>query len=167
MSKAHPLTGAPIVLDFEALAECQAAQQNIERQSRHLLETFTLRVDAEVVVTGEDRQVVARRIHAEDASSLEELKAKFEAAQTRLAAATRVYQFRSLGFRAWRALKAAHPSKDPKLAFDEDSLAPTLLREASYDPKLSAEMVEEILTSPDWSEGQVALLLDAAYRAQS
>lgn len=166
-TKKHPLAGAPIVLDFEVLAECEAAKQNLDTQSQHLLETFTLRVDAEVVITGEDRQVVARRIYEEDKATLEALQAAFTDAQTRLGAATRVYQFRPLGYRAWRALQAAHPSKDPKSAFDEDSIAATLLREASFDPKLSAEMVEEILTSEDWSAGEVRLLLDAAVRAQS
>lgn len=165
--KKPPVAGAPICLDHTTVAEAEAARQTLQERSMYLLETFIKRADNEAAVTGEDLHEVRKRLYEQDQTELEDLAQKAKDTQTALAAATRIYTFRSLGYKAWRAMKNAHPSKSPEKAFDEDSIAATLLREASLDPKLSAEMVEEILTSPDWSEGEVRLLLDAAVRAQS
>lgn len=165
--KKAPIQGAPICFDYDLLATAEAAQRTLDERSQELLRTFVDRCNVAAAMSEEDIKDVRARVREEDAEELEALKKAWQEAQDALAGVTRIYQFRSLGYKAWRALKAAHPSKDPELAFDEDSIAPTLLREASHDPKLTAEMVEEILSSPDWSEGEVRLLLRAAVGAQS
>lgn len=167
LSKQPRILGVPIVLDPLVLEQANVAKENLDNTSGELLSTFLSRRDQKAALEGIEPDEAAKALYAEDQAELERLKGELAAAQEALREATRIYQFRSLGYRAWRALKAAHPSKDKGLAFDEDSIAPTLLREASYDPKMSAEMVEEILTSPDWSEGEVHLLLRTAVGAQS
>lgn len=165
-TKQPPVTGVPIVFDYTVLDAADTARQNLDERSQELLRTFVDRCNVEAALTQDPLEEVRERVRGEDEAELEALKKAWQDAQDALVEVTRVYQFRSLGYKAWRALKAAHPSKDPELAFDEDSIAPTLLREASHDPKLTAEMVEEILSSPDWSEGEVRLLLRAATGVQ-
>lgn len=160
-------TSAAVVFDPLVLADLELAQRALEATEARLLTTFLGRAEVRAAANGVPLDQARREVFEEDRSTLAELAAECDVTRDRLADVTRVYRFRSLGFKAWRALRAAHPSRDPGLAFDEESIAPTLLREASLEPRLSAAMVEEILTSPDWSEGEVRLLLSAAVRAQS
>lgn len=166
-TKTPRIVSVPIVLDPAAQEAAEQAKHTLDQEAARLLADFPKRVDLEQAVTGEDRQTVARRLYEQDKARLAQLEDEFAQAQEKLREATRFYSFRPLGWKAWRELKAKHPSKEPKYAFDVDAIAPTLLRLASHEPRLSAEQVEEILTSPDWSEGEVALLVNAAVGAQS
>lgn len=167
MTKQPQTSSIPIVTDPALVDAYTSARQELDDTAERLLRTFVDRAAMEAAVSGKDLLEERKRLRDADADLLTELNEKVEASQAALRAASTVYTFRSIGYKAWRAMKAAHKSTDPAYAFDQDSIAPTLLREASSDPKLSAEMVEEILTSPDWSEGEVELLLRAAVAAQS
>lgn len=162
MKKAPRTIEVPIVFDPAAEDAVARAKLALETRARELLETFVHRVGVQQTLTGDPE--VARQVYDEDQAELERLQAAVNAAQAALAEGCRVYTFRSLGFRRWRAMKAAHPSKNKDLAFDLDALTPELLREAS---DLTASEVEEILSSPEWSEGEVLLLVNAAVTVQS
>ena len=155
----------PIVLDPAAEKAVLDAKTTLSVTSQELLETFNRRVAVQATLAPESD--AAHAVYEEDEAKLAELSAALDAANEALEANVRRYSFRPLGWKAWRALKAAHPSKDKDYAFDVDSIAPQLLREASHEPKLSAADVEDIMTSPDWSEGEVILLINAAVTVQS
>lgn len=157
----------PIVTDPDAVTALQQAKAALDGTSKSLLESFVDRAAQEASLTGEDVLDARKRLYDEDVATLENLKAAVKTAEEAVLAASETFTFRSIGYKAWRAMKAAHPSKKDGYAFDEDSIAASLLRDASHEPRLSAERVEEILTSPDWSEGEVHLLLQAAVAAQS
>ena len=162
MKKSPRTIQVPIVFDPTAEDAVARAKLALETRAKELLETFVHRVAMQQTLTGDAE--AARQVYDEDQAELERLKAGVDAAQAALAEVCRVYEFRSLGFRRWRAMKADHPSKNKDLAFDLDALTPELLREAS---DLSAGEVEEILSSPEWSEGEVLLLVNAAVTVQS
>lgn len=155
----------PIVLDPAAEKAVLDAKNALNVTAQELLETFSQRVAVRAAL--EPDADAARAVYDEDQEKLAELTAALDNAQAVLTASVREYAFRPLGWKAWRALKAAHPSKDKDYAFDVDSIAPTLLRDASHEPKLSAADVEDILTSDEWSEGEVILLINAAVTVQS
>lgn len=164
MKKPRTIT-VPIVLDPSFEDAVARAKHELDTAARELLGTFNQRVHVEQTLRpGEDPQNVARDVYDQDQENLATLEAAMKAAQEALTEHCREFTFRSLGFRRWRAMKAEHPSKDKNFAFDIDSIAPALLREAS---DLSAVEVEEILTSPVWSEGEVTLLVNAAVTVQS
>lgn len=155
----------PIVLDPSAERAVLDAKNALSVTAQELLETFNRRVTVRAALDPEAD--AAHAVYEEDEAKLAELSATLDAANEALKANVREYSFRPLGWKAWRALKATHPSKDKDYAFDVDAIAPQLLREASHEPKLSAADVEDILTSPDWSEGDVILLINAAVTVQS
>lgn len=155
----------PIVLNPDLEKAVLDARSELDQTAENLLTTFTRRVAVQAAL--EPDIDAAHAVYAEDEAKLAELTAVLDAANEALNSGVREYTFRPLGWAAWRALKAAHPSKDKDYAFDIDSIAPTLLREASLTPKLSAANVEDILTSDEWSEGEVILLINAAVTVQS
>ena len=163
MDKKPRTIEVPIVFDPAAEDAVARAKHAVEVRSRELLETFNQRVAVETALNP-DEENTAHRVYEEDQATLGELTEALKAAQEALAAHTRVYTFRSLGFRAWRALKSAHPSKNKDEVFDLDSITPALLREAG---QLTADQVEEILSDPKWSEGEVFLLVSGAVTVQS
>lgn len=166
MSDKTPRTlTVPIVLDQDLENAVLAAKAELDQTAENLLSTFTRRVTVRAAL--EPDIDAARAVYADDEEKLAGLTAALDAANEALKAGVREYTFRPLGWKAWRALKAAHPSKDKDYAFDVDSIAPQLLREASFEPKLSAADVEDILTSDEWSEGEVILLINAAVTVQS
>ena len=162
MKKSPRTIQVPIVFDPAAEDAVARAKHALETSAQELLSTFTNRVAVRQTLTGAEDS--ARQVYDEDQAELERLQGAVDAAQAALVEVCRVYEFRSLGFRRWRAMKAAHPSKNKDLAFDLDALVPELLREAS---DLTASEVEEILSSPEWSEGEVLLLVNAAVTVQS
>lgn len=158
----------PICLDQDVETAARAAQHALEVTAQRLLETFRGRfAQAQALRPDEDAADVAQSVFDEDQATLAALEQEKDAAQEALRDACRVYRFQSIGWKAWRAMKAAHPSKDKDLIFDLDTLAPALLRDASLEPKLTAAAVEDILESGAWSEGEINLLLNAAITVQS
>lgn len=168
MDKKPRTIEVPICLDQDVEQAALAARRDLDTTAQQLLETFNARVRvAQTLSPDDDAETVARRIYDEDEARLADLKAAAEVAEADLRDACQTFTFQSIGFKAWRALKAAHPSKNKDLIFDVDALAPALLRDASVDPKLSAGQVEDLLNSPDWSEGEINLLIGAAVAVQS
>lgn len=158
----------PVVLDPDVEKAVLDARNALNTTTQELLETFIRRAAVRAAVDPDvDEHDAARAVYEEDEAKLAELSAALDAANTALAAVTRNYTFRPLGWKAWRALKKAHPSKDKDYEFDVDSIAPELLRHASHEPKLSAADVEDLLESPDFSEGEIILLLNGAIAVQS
>jgi len=45
-------------------------------------------------------------------------------------------------------------------------MTPTILRDASHEPKMSAAVVEDMLNDPAWSAGEIEMLVNAAIRVQ-
>lgn len=166
-TKAPRLVTVPVILDPSLEGAVQSAQSRLNDRAQQLLETFQARVQREQVVTGLDPVEVAQTVTAADEAELTALREDYQAAAEAQLAAVQPYTFRPLGWKAWRALKAAHPSKDKNLAFDLDSLVPDLLHLASHDPKLSKGQVEDLLDSDQWSEGEIMLLINGALAAQS
>ncbi len=166
MSDKTPRTlTVPIVLDPALEKAVLDAKAALNATTENLLSTFTRRVAVRAAL--EPDTDAAHAVYADDEAQLADLTAALTAANEALTAGVREYAFRPIGWKAWRALKAAHPSKDKDYAFDVDSLAPQILRDASYEPKFSAADVEDILTSDEWSEGEVILLINAAVTVQS
>jgi|GEM_PF-3435321 len=168
MEKKPRIQEAPIILDPAAADAVNAAQNALETTAENLLKSFVDRVAAaQVLRPDEDPTTVAQDIYQEDQDALADLQTTLDTARAALEEAAIRYTFRPLGFKVWRAMKANHPSKDKDLAFDYDSIVPDLLKHASYEPKLSAGDVEDILESPDWAESEVNLLVTAALLAQA
>jgi len=146
------------------------ARQRLESRAEELLNTAAKRIEVAQVTAGDDpdaRKAAADAVVAADEAELEALAAASREADEALGATVQTYTFRPLGWKAWRALIAKHPPKDKTHRFDLDSIAPTILRLASYEPRLSAEQVEELLESDSFSEGEIDLLLNAAIAAQT
>jgi len=168
VTKTPRVVEVPICLDpskEDALTRAKAA---LEQTAQTLLESFTARVLREQSLHPDlERHEAAQAVTDADEADLAVLKTAVQEANDDLVAACRVYRFGPLGWKAWRALMRAHPSKNKDEAFDVDTLAPTLLRDASLDPKLTAEMVDELLTDPSYSAGEINLLINSAIAAQS
>lgn len=168
MEKKPRIIEIPIVMDPAAEDGVVRAKAALDQRARTLLETFPSRVAQQTLLHPEaSPEQVAQDVVDADEADLDALKADLTAAQEALAAASQTFTFRAIGYRAWRALMAAHPSKNKDLRFDVDSIAAPLLRDASASPALSAVAVEELLSSPDWSAGEIDMLINAAITVQS
>lgn len=168
MEKKPRIIEVPIVLDPSAEDDVVRAKATLDQTAKTLLESFPARVAQQVALHPDTPyEQVAQSVVDGDEKDLDELKDRVTAAQEVLAGVSKTYTFRSIGWKAWRALMAAHPSKDKNLRFDIDSIAAPLLRDAAYDPPLSAAAVDEILSSPEWSAGEIELLINAAIAVQS
>ncbi|MCR6649703.1 MAG: hypothetical protein NVV70_16790 [Cellulomonas sp.] len=166
-TKAPRLISVPVILDPSLEAAMFSAQSRLNDRAKQLLESFQARVQREQIVTGLDPVDVAQTVTEADEAELNDLRAEYEAAASAVTDAVQTYTFRPLGWKAWRALKKAHPSKDKTLQFDVDSITPDLLHLASHDPQLSKGQVEDLLESADWSEGEINMLVNGAVQAQS
>jgi len=167
MDKSPRIHKCPVVLDPDAADAVIDARSKLESKTEALLKTFIDRVAiAQARQPGDDPQAVAEALYQDDEADLAALRAEVDTAEKALTGATTWYTFRPLGWKAWRALKAAHSSKNKDEEFDVDSIAPTLLKEASLDPKLSAGDVEDILESDQWAESEVWMLISTAVAAQ-
>ncbi|MBO9555611.1 hypothetical protein [Cellulomonas sp.] len=165
MDKKPRTVSVPIVTDPAIEQAVLDAKRTLDARSQTLLETFNARVRQHQTMHPDADAPQA--VYDADMAELADLEAAYTKAQAALNEHATVYSFRPLGFKAWRALKAAHPSKNKDELFDLDSIAAPLLRDASYEPRLSAAQVEDILTSDAWSEGEVSLLIGAAVTVQS
>lgn len=168
MEKKPRIIEIPIVMDPAAEDAVVRAKGALDQRARVLLETFPSRVAQQTVLHPDvPAEQVAQDVVDADEADLDALKTELVAAQEALAAVSKTFTFRAIGYRAWRALMAAHPSKNKDLRFDVDSIAAPLLRDASADPALSSFEVEELLSSPDWSAGEIDMLINAAITVQS
>lgn len=159
---------ALIMTDPVLEAAVKDAQTELDRSAHTLLSTFPQRVSVEQAKRShEDPEVVAQAVYEDDQAALEALKGDLLAAQEALVPTIRTFTFRPIGWKAWRALTSAHPAKGKPGEWDVDAVAPVLLRDASHEPRLTATEVEDILSSPDWSAGEVHQLIEAAVAAQS
>ena len=82
---------------------------------------------------------------------------------------TRIYRFRPLTPRRWRALKAEHPPKkqhrDMGLDFDAETFPPAAIAACSVDPKLTVSEAQEIEDDPSFSSGDFDLLWQGVLNA--
>jgi hypothetical protein len=154
----------PVPMDPDVERVAQEARNALEDRAQELLTTFNHRATVHAATEGMEFRDAAKAVYEADQAELKTLEGEFKAAQAALREGCREFTFRPLGFKRWRELKAEYPSKDKDLAFDLDAMAPALLREAGG---LTAAEVDEILTDPAWSEGEVLLLLTSAVSAQS
>ncbi len=151
----------PITLDPDLENAVTTARTTLDREAQRLLETFNARVAVEAAVNPEGEP--ARRVYDQDLETLADLEQAVEDAEAALVAGCRQYTFQSIGYTAWKALKALH-TKNKEI--DDEALLPDILRDASVDPKLSNTAVEDLLNDPAWSEGEIALLYQAAVSVQ-
>lgn len=167
MDKQPRIQKCPVVLDPDRADAALTARDQLNAQAESLLKSFPARVQAEILRRPhDDPQDVGDAVYQEDQAKLEALQAAVSTADESLNEYTTWYSFRPLGWKAWRALKKAHPSKNKDEEFDVDTLAPVLLKEASYEPKLSAGDVEDLLESDQWAESEIWMLITAAVTAQ-
>lgn len=167
MDKKPRLIEVPICLDATLEDTVAAAKIALDHTAHQLLESFTARVrQQQALHSGIPADDVAAQVAAADEADLEALKAQVDHANQALTDGCQVYSFRPLGWKAWKALKAAYPSKDKDLLFDVDAMTPTILRDASHEPKMSAAVVEDMLNDPAWSAGEIEMLVNAAIRVQ-
>ena len=151
-----------------------------------LIRTYPHRVAARLAERGIDpldqeaREPVAAEVKAEDEAVEKDLLSKAEAALQAVVDTTRTFKFRSLGRTTYRALIAAHPPTDAdhtaarvesgdmnaRASWNRETLFPALVHAASCGPQLTESEVVEIFESPDWSDGEVDLLVQGAIKAQ-
>ena len=151
-----------------------------------LIRTYPQRVAARLAERGIDpldqeaREPVAAEIKAEDEAVEKDLLSKAEAALQAVVDTTRTIKFRSLGRTTYRALIAAHPPTDAdhtaarvesgdmnaRASWNRETFFPALVHAASVGPQLTEAEVTEIFESPDWSDGEVDLLVQGAIKAQ-
>jgi hypothetical protein len=167
VNKAPRLVTVPVILDPSLEGAVRSAESRLNDRAQQLLDSFHKRADRHAAVTGLGPEEAAQAITEQDEAELNGLRAVYEDASKALNDAVQAYSFRPLGWKAWRALKAAHPTKEKDRLFDVDSLIPELLHLASHEPKLSRGAVDDLLESPDWSEGEITLLVNGALAAQS
>lgn len=80
---------------------------------------------------------------------------QMEALRGEMAESTVVFTLRGLPRKQWHALVAQHPSDDPTMAYDAETLGPALVRASVIDPKVSEEQwarLDEKLTDGQWSQ---------------
>ena len=151
-----------------------------------LIRTYPQRIAARLAERGVDpldqeaREVVAAEIKAEDSAIENDVAGKAEAALQAVVDTTRTFKFRSLGRSTYRALVAAHPPTDDdhtaarvesgdmnkRASWNRATFFPALVHAASVGPQLTESEVAEIFESPDWSDGEVDLLVQGAIKAQ-
>lgn len=151
-----------------------------------LIRTFPQRVAARLAERGIDpldqeaREPVAAEIKAEDEDLEKEVAGRAEAALQAVVDTTRTFKFRSLGRTTYRKLIAAHPPTDAdhtaarvesgdmnaRASWNRETFFPALVHAASVGPQLTEAEVVEIFESPDWSDGEVDLLVQGAIKAQ-
>lgn len=184
--KAARVVKVPIPLNpsmEDAFLEAQtfmvaALEQNIR--------TYPQRMAARLAERGVDpfdqeaREPIAAEIKAEDDEVERDLMGKAEAALKAVIDTTRTFQFRSLGRTTYRKLIAAHPPTDAdhtaarvesgdmnaRASWNRETFFPALIQASSVGPQLTEAEVAEIFESPDWSDGEVDLLVKGAIQAQ-
>ena len=128
----------------------------------------------------EAREPIAAETKAEDEDIEKEVAGRAEAALQAVIDTTRTFKFRSLGRTTYRALIAAHPPTDAdhtaarvesgdmnaRASWNRETFFPALVHAASVGPQLTETEVAEIFESPDWSDGEVDLLVQGAIKAQ-
>ena len=174
----------PLNPEFEdAFLEAQAAMvavvsEQIESYPRRL--TMRLAEQGLDPLDQEARERVGAVLKAEDEKTAGELMAATETALKAVMETTREFKFRSLGRTTYRRLVAEHPPTDEdhtaariesgdmnaRASWNRETFFPALVQAASCGPQLTAAEVAEIFESPDWSDGEVALLVEGAVQAQ-
>lgn len=161
MQKKPRTVTVPIAFDPALEKAVVDARNTLDQEAQRLLQTFNARVSVEAALDSEGDP--ARRVYDDDQKALAALQDDVKSAEEALTKGSQAYTFQSIGWRAWKALKAHH-TKNKEI--DEDALLPDILRDASVDPKLSNADVEDLLTDPAWSEGEITLLYQAAVSVQ-
>lgn len=140
------------------------AQAVLDETAENLLRTFPFRVrKGEIMNPGPD---VADRVAKEDDELLAALKAEAEEAKTRVTPFFTWFEFRPIGWKAWREFLKKYP---PEVRGDNVILSggeAHLLRDSCVNPKLTLAQAEELLESDEYSAGQIDLLLSGAIEAQ-
>lgn len=167
----------------DAFLEAQAAMvavvsEQVESYPRRL--TMRLAEQGMDPLDQEARARVGADLKAEDEATAGELIAAAEAALKAVTETTREFKFRSIGRTTYRRLVAEHPPTDEdhtaarieagdmnaRASWNRETFFPALVQTASCGPQMSAAEVKEIFESPDWSDGEVALLVEGAVKAQ-
>ena len=174
----------PLNPTFEdAFLEAQAAMVAVVSEQ---IESYPRRLTMRLAERGLDpldqeaRERVGADLKAEDEATAAELITATEAALKAVTETTREFKFRSLGRTSYRRLVAEHPPTDDdhtaariesgdmnaRASWNRETFFPALVQAASCGPQMSVAEVAEIFESPDWSDGEVALLVEGAVKAQ-
>lgn len=86
---------------------------------------------------------------------------QMEALRGEMAESVVVFTLRALPSDEWRVLVAKHPSEDPMLKYNADTLGPALVRRSVIDPQVSEEQWARL--GKVLSDGQWEQLTDAAW----
>lgn len=184
--KAARVVKVPIPMNPEMEDAFLEAQTLMVATIEELIRTYPQRMAARLAERGVDpldqeaREVVAAEIKAEDSAIENDVAGKAEAALQAVVDTTRTFKFRSLGRTTYRALVAAHPPTDAdhtaarvesgdmnaRASWNRETFFPALVHAASVGPQLTEAEVTEIFESPDWSDGEVDLLVQGAIKAQ-
>ena len=184
--KAARVVKVPIPMNPEMEDAFLEAQTLMVATIEELIRTYPQRMAARLAERGVDpldqeaREVVAAEIKAEDSAIENDVAGKAEAALQAVVDTTRTFKFRSLGRTTYRALVAAHPPTDAdhtaarvesgdmnaRASWNRETFFPALVHAASVGPQLTEAEVTEIFESPDWSDGEVDLLVQGAIKVQ-
>ena len=184
--KAARVVKVPIPMNPEMEDAFLEAQTLMVATIEELIRTYPQRIAARLAERGVDpldqeaREVVAAEINAEASAIENDVAGKAEAALQAVVDTTRTFKFRSLGRTTYRALVAAHPPTDAdhtaarvesgdmhaRASWNRETFFPALVHPASVGPQLTEAEVTEIFESPDWSDGEVDLLVQGAIKAQ-
>ena len=184
--KAARVVKVPIPMNPEMEDAFLEAQTLMVATIEELIRTYPQRMAARLAERGVDpldqeaREVVAAEINAEASAIENDVAGKAEAALQAVVDTTRTFKFRSLGRTTYRALVAAHPPTDAdhtaarvesgdmnaRASWNRETFFPALVHAASVGPQLTEAEVTEIFESPDWSDGEVDLLVQGAIKAQ-
>lgn len=152
----------PVTADIEAENAYLEAQAALERESQRLLKTFNERLNIESQVQG----TTAKELYDADKAALGVLEAAREAARDNFLAGLEFFEVGPIGFIGWQQLKRKYPS-DSEPGFDVEAMAVELLSAALLTPKMDEEQVAALLENPDYSYGEIQILLQGAVNAQS
>ena len=184
--KAARVVKVPIPLNPDLEDAFLDAQTLMVAAIEELIRTYPQRVAARLAERGIDpldqeaREPVAAEIKAEDEDLEKEVAGRAEAALQAVIDTTRTFKFRSLGRTTYRKLIAAHPPTDAdhtdarvesgdmnaRASWNRETFFPALVHAASVGPQLTEAEVTEIFESPDWSDGEVGILVQGAIKAQ-
>lgn len=127
----------------------------------------------------EDQLIVAvDAVRQADAAELAPLRQAVEDAKAALEPARQRWVFRSLGRARWKHLVQAHPAtEEDQAAWDADggqgkapysfaAIARALLKEATVEPAVTAEQVDEMFDGDAWSDPELDQLWATALSAQ-
>ena len=158
-------------------ADLTAARERLDAsRPRRLAEARAIADAADVI----DPDKIRAAVDAADAAELAPLEKAATTALDAMDAATRWFTSRSLGNKAYRALREAHPAREQDHEFmanqeSEGSRAPwnldtfprAIVQASSCDPALTDEEITDIFDGTAWNDVEINTLVVYAQLAQT